>query len=212
MGTPPLAYPTTYRNTKFPGIEECLKGLEADRKEAQAAQELAMQRMAQQINSSFVPFEVHQKVLLSTKHLSVKYASGKFSPKREGPYEILEVRQPNVYRLKIPNSWRNVHDVFHASLLTPYRETSEYGPTIPRPPPDIIEGEPEYEVEAIINHRTTHRGQRQYLTRWKGYTDADITWLLATSFKNAKTILDTYLAHHPVTSAHSRPKRCPCQR
>ena len=92
MGMSPLAYPTTYRNTKFPDIEEHLKGLEADRKEAQAAQELAMQRMAQRINSSFVPFEIHQKVLLSTKHLSVKYASEKLSPKREGPYEILEVR------------------------------------------------------------------------------------------------------------------------
>jgi transposase InsO family protein len=71
MGTTPLAYPGTFHNTKFPSVEERLKMLEKDRKEAQAAQELAMQRMAQRMNSTFAPFQEGQKVLLSTKHLAV---------------------------------------------------------------------------------------------------------------------------------------------
>ena len=46
-----------------------------------------------------------------------------------------------------------IHDAFHASLLTPYRETIEHGTNYTRPPPDLIEDAKEYEVEAIVNHR-----------------------------------------------------------
>ena len=44
-----------------------------------------------------------------------------------------------------------IHLVFHVDLLTHYRETMAYGPNYERPPPDIIDGEPEWEVEKIIN-------------------------------------------------------------
>ena len=36
-----------------------------------------------------------------------------------------------------------------------------------KPPPDLIEGEEEYEVEAIMNHKKWGRGY-QYLIKWKG--------------------------------------------
>ena len=92
-------------------------------------------------------------------------------------------------------------------LLTPYRETQEYGPNIMHPPPDIVEGEPEYEVEAILRRHTLGR-KHQYLTKWKGYTDADNTWEPATSFKNAREVLDTFLAQHPISTPKRRqPKR-----
>jgi len=41
------------------------------------------------------------------------------------------------------------HPVFHASLLSPYSETPSHGPNFSRPPPDLIDGETEYEVELI---------------------------------------------------------------
>jgi hypothetical protein len=46
----------------------------------------------------------------------------------------------------------NIHDVFHASLLSPYHESTEHGPNYSRPPPDLLKGEEEYEVKCIINH------------------------------------------------------------
>ena len=49
------------------------------------------------------------------------------------------------YRLKLPPHWK-IHDIFHASLLTAYKETNIHGPNFIEPPPDIIEGEPEWEV------------------------------------------------------------------
>ena len=80
------------------------------------------------------------------------------------------------YQLALPLSW-GIHNVFHASLLLPYKETTAHGPNFMQPPPDLIEGEEEYEVEAVINHR--HHGcqhQLQYLIKWKDYPSSDNTW------------------------------------
>ena len=56
------------------------------------------------------------------------------------------------YKLEIPATWQ-IHDVFHASLLTPYKETVEHGKNFLEPPPDIIEGEEEWEVEQVLGKR-----------------------------------------------------------
>ena len=56
------------------------------------------------------------------------------------------------YELELPSQWK-VHPVFHASLLTPYVETAAHGPNYTRPLPDLVEGEAEWEVEAILAHR-----------------------------------------------------------
>jgi hypothetical protein len=43
--------------------------------------------------------------------------------------------------------------MFHVLLLSPYVENTVHGPNYPQPPPDIIDGEPEWEIERIIGHR-----------------------------------------------------------
>jgi hypothetical protein len=67
--------------------------------------------------------------------------------------------------------------MFHVSLLTPYTETPSHGPNFTQPPPDLIDGEEEYEVEQIRSHRTWGwRKTLQYLIKWKGYPESDNTW------------------------------------
>ena len=60
-----------------------------------------------------------------------------------------------MYQLQLPPAW-GIHDVFHASLLTPYHETDAHGPNFTRPPPSLIDGQEEYKVDRIISHR--HHG------------------------------------------------------
>jgi len=93
-------------------------------------------------------FTKGQRVWLDVRGLALPYSSIKLAPRRHSPFEIEEVRSPVVYQLKLPPQW-TIHPVFHASLLTPYVETSEHGTNYTRPPPDMIEGEEQYEVEAI---------------------------------------------------------------
>ena len=53
----------------------------------------------------------------------------------------------------------------------------EHGPNYHEPPPDVIEGEPEWEVEQIMGARNFGWSRRlQYQVRWVGYSDAHDTW------------------------------------
>ena len=57
------------------------------------------------------------------------------------------------YHLKLPTSLK-IHGVFHVDLLTPYHETNEHGAKYTQPPPELIDGEEEYQVEESIDERT----------------------------------------------------------
>ena len=71
-----------------------------------------------------------------------------------------------------------IHNVFHVDLLLPYKETEAYGTPFTRPPPVIDQGEEEYEIESIIKSRRKGRGRKlQYLVHWKGYPNADNSWV-----------------------------------
>ncbi len=67
--------------------------------------------------------------------------------------------------------------MFHANLITPYKEMELHGPNFTRPPPDLIEGEQEFEVEKIMDAQPRGRGRKMhFLVKWKGYPTSDNSW------------------------------------
>jgi hypothetical protein len=108
----------------------------------------ALNRMAQKHTPDAPQWTKGQKVWLNVKNLTLPYGMIKLAPRRHGPFTIEEVCSPVVYKLQLPPQW-NIHPIFHASLLTPYIETMEHGENYLRPPPDMIEGEEQYEVEVV---------------------------------------------------------------
>ena len=86
----------------------------------------------------------------------LKMPSRKLSPRRYGPFTILKQMSPVTYRLQLPQTFK-IHNIFHVDLLIPYHETEEYGMNYLQPPPDLINGKEEYEVESIINEPTDER-------------------------------------------------------
>src|SRR6267142_397841 len=121
-------------------------------------------------------YSIGDQVWLKGKHLSFSHQKTKLNPKRYGPFKIIKMISSVAYQLQLPPSWK-IHPVFHASLLSPYSETPSHGPNFSRPPPDLIDGETEYEVELIKSHRRHGRSRKlQYLIKWKGYPESDNTW------------------------------------
>ena len=88
----------------------------------------------------------------SEKVIKLRYESKKLAPKWEGPFKILEVLSPLNYQLELPKSWR-IHPAIHITLRSPYKENDIHGTNYATPPPDLIEAEHKYEVEAVISHR-----------------------------------------------------------
>ncbi len=59
----------------------------------------------------------------------------------------------------------------------PYKETELHGPNFTCPPPDLIEGEQEFEVEKILDAQPRGRGcKMHFLVKWKGYPTSDNSW------------------------------------
>src|SRR5580692_6159390 len=151
-------------------------------------------------------YKVGDQVWLEAKHLTLPYASAKLVPKHHGPFQIVKEISPVAYQLELPKAW-TIHDVFHSSILTPYKETNEHGDNYQHPPPEMIDNAEEYEVELIINHR--HHGKKrqlQYLIRWKGYSAADDTWEPADQV-HAPDLVRKYHQKHPLEGNKSVPPR-----
>ena len=66
-----------------------------------------------------------------------------------------------------------------------------HGPNFTEPPPDLIDGEEHYEVEAILQHKGTG-SRRRYLVSWVGYPASERTWLPETELKSAAELLKAY--------------------
>ena len=90
-----------------------------------------------------------------------------------------------------------IHDTFHVDLLTPFTQTETYGPAFPRPPPDLLDDEEQYEVEEIIDVRRKGRAKNlEYLVHWKGYPASERSWV-KTQDLNAPDLLREFNQSRP---------------
>src|SRR5712671_664964 len=151
-------------------------------------------------------FKVGDQVWLDGKNLTLPYQSNKLAPRRQGPFHIKRIISPVAFQLDLPPSWR-IHDVFHMSLLSSFKETPVHGPNYSRPPPDLVDEDPEYEVEAIVNHRFFGQMRRlQYLIKWKGYPHSDNTWEPVQNL-HADALVRAYHHKHPLEDKSCRKVR-----
>ena len=174
----------------------------AFRKQEQA--KAALNRLAQEIPIN--QYGVGDQVWLEAKNLALPYQTHKLAPRRHGPFPITERISPVAYRLQLPAAW-TIHDVFHASLLTPYQQTDQHGVNFTKPPPDLVQGEEEFEVESIRSHRQFGRARKlQYLVKWKGYPEADNSWEPAEQVF-APELIRRYHLTHPLEDKRARSSR-----
>ena len=117
------------------------------------------------------------------------------APKREGPFEIMDVLGPLTYQLNLPKTWK-IHNVFHTSLLRQYRENKVYRANYKRPPAELDhEGQEVYNIEMILRHWKRGRGY-QYYVKWEGYPITKASWEPEGSFSNNGDVLNQYKTHH----------------
>ena len=168
----------TDRPSPIPQVALCLEQFKQARKRAQ---ELMLKAQKSWVKYKDTPkYQVGDQVWLEGRHLHTNQPTAKLAPRRHGPFKVVQVMSDVNYCLELPTQW-SIHPVFHTDLLTPYCETLTHGPNYQRPPPELVEGEEEYEVEKVLDQR--HFGRRrklQYLVKWKGYPNSENQWVDST--------------------------------
>jgi hypothetical protein len=132
------------------------------------------------------------KVWLNARNLHTNRPSHKLDNRCHRPFTVIKEVGKYAYQLDLPTTM-DIHPVFHVSLLEPTRGDPMPGQQIPLPEPVIIDREPEYEVEDVVDSYIFHR-RLQYLIKWRGW-DA-LTWEQATKVNKLQAIDDFY-ARYP---------------
>ena len=94
-------------------------------------------------------FEVGDEVVLSTCNICMnQFLPSKLQRRWIGPYRVTKV---------ISLAWR-IHLAFHVSPLKRFHRSKEFEKEERPPSPMVINGEEEYEVEAILKHKAKEPG------------------------------------------------------
>ena len=141
-----------------------------------------------------VEFKVGEKVWLLSTNIRSQRPSKKLDWKRIGPYTIKRKVGTQAYQLDLPRTLK-LHNVFHVSLLEPYK-SSTIRKHRPPPPPIIIDSFEEYEVEKILDSKR-FRKQLKYLIKWEGYPVSENSWEPAAHLKNAPDLVKEFHRRYP---------------
>ena len=144
-------------------------------------------------------------VLLEGTNIRSERPSKKLDAKRYGPFKVVEKVGNSAYRLKLDPKWRGIHDVFNECLLRPYTKgVFPSQKTIPPPPPDIINGVEEQEIDEILASRE-RRNKIKYLVSWKGYPSEENEWISESNLSNAPDAIRDFHRSH-LTAPHPEKK------
>ena len=109
-----------------------------------------------------------------------------------GPFKVVKAVSLVAYTLQLPSNWR-IHPTFHVEKLKKFERSEEFRRNISSPPKSLeVEGEQEFEVEAIIRHRGS-TSRREYLVAWKGYELHEATWEREANLTHCSDLLAEYL-------------------
>jgi len=140
-------------------------------------------------------FKPDDKVFLDASDIWTTCPLQKLSHRRLGPF-IVEWRiRPMAYRLRLPHGMKQLHPVFNIVKLTPAPDDLITGREMEdHPLPIVIDGEPEWEVEEILDSRW-HRRRFQYLIKWKGYGREHNSWESAPKVSVPELTAEFYRKH-----------------
>ena len=192
-------------------VNQMVNRMKVALEQAQTNLKVAQERMKGQVDKHRRPeqFQVGDEVVLSTRHLrdaALTSIPAKLRRRWVGPLKVAAEVSPVAYRLDLPPGWR-IHPTFHVSHLKRYIRSDAFDRVVMPPPPQLVEGEPEYEVEAILRHRGKG-ARRQYLILWKGYPLEEATWEPESHLTHAPEILEEYLCRvHQTTQQSPRKKK-----
>jgi transposase InsO family protein len=176
---PRMGFEPHLRPSKLEAVNEFKDRMARGLEEAKSALVKAQEEYTLYYNRRREPapeFKPGDKVWLDSSDIRTTRPSTKLAHRRIGPFPIERKVGHGAYRLTLPRSLRLLHPVFPVTKLTlaipdPIPGRKSVAP----PPPDLVEGVEEFEVEAILDSRIKYR-RIEYLVKWRGYGIEHNSW------------------------------------
>jgi len=176
-------------------VNEFTKRMESATEEAKSAIRKAQEDMTRYYNRrrSLAPvFKPGDRVYLDASDIRTTCPSPKLSHRRLGPFEIERQVGLLAYRLKLPHRLRQLHPVFNVVKLSAAPDDPILGRKPQAlPPPIAVDGEPEWEVEEVLDSRW-HWRRFQFLIKWKGFSREHNSWEVASDIKAPDLVTEYY--------------------
>ncbi|KAJ9510305.1 hypothetical protein QJQ45_015781 [Haematococcus lacustris] len=202
---------------KVPQAHDFVKGMKTAVEQARQCLARAQKRMKSYQDNKrrealYLPGDM---VLLSTQNMRGKANQPgvrKLKPRYVGPFSVQYMVGKAAVKLWLPDEWSRLHNVFHVSLVKPYRtDASGAVPGLAGPPPvQWLDGEPQYTVEKVVGHRLEpNKGKRkgkckkrrlEFLVKWQGHGDEHNTWELSPQLVGCQELLARYLSEHNLSA------------
>jgi len=149
-------------------VNEFTKRMESATEKAKSAIRKAQEDMTRYYNRRRSPAPVFKPgdwIYLDASDIRTTRLSPKLLHRRLGPFEIERQVGPLAYRLKLPHGLRQLHPVFNVVKLSAAPDDPIPGrkPQAP-PPPIVVDGELEWEVEEVLDSRW-HQRRFQFLIK-----------------------------------------------
>jgi hypothetical protein len=164
----------------------------------------AQKRYERSANANRIPppdFKVGDEAFVKAKFFRTTRPTQKFSEKYLGPFKIIAQPGTHSFTLKLPDTMRTVHPVFHVSMLEPATPNTIPDRIQPPPPPVEIDGELEFEIGEILDSKIDKRRRCKilYYVRWLGYegTDEEYSWLPANELEHAPELVAQFHTAYP---------------
>jgi hypothetical protein len=182
-------------NEREERAQELVRQIKEVQTQATQAASKAQEAQERQANKSRRPvdFGVGDRVFLKKKGFSTDRPTTRLDSQWAGPFKIKEERGFS-YVLDLPETFRG-KNLFHADRLRKAATDPLPQQRQEAPPPEILDGTPEWEVERVLASRI-NRGKLQYKVNWKG-CDPDEEWYPAANFKNAATAVHKFHEEYP---------------
>jgi transposase InsO family protein len=141
------------------------------------------------------------RVWLDGSDIATNRPSSKLSHRRLGLFVIEACVGHGAYCLKLPYQFRRLHPVFSTVKLSPAPPDPIIGwqPALP-PPTTLVDGEEEYEVEAILDSQMRYN-RLEYLLKFKGYDESHNQWEVHTHVY-AKLKIALFHSKYPGAARH----------
>ena len=194
---PRMGFEPDLPRSKVEAVNEFADRMKGALDEARAALAHAKDDMARYYNQRHDPapvFKAGDKVYLDASDIKTTRPSRKLSHRNLGPFPVVRPVGSHAYRLRLPPSMSRLHPVFHVVKLTPVPHDPIGRKIRAPPPPTVVDGELEYEVEEVLDSRVRYR-RLEFLVRWKGYGYEENSWVAERDVHAGELVADFYRRH-----------------